>query len=592
MTPARILIAEDEPITAEDISDILTHLGYTVTAVVSTGTDAILQAERTGPELAMMDINLKGEMDGVTAALILRERFDIPVVFLTAHADPDTLSRAKLSEPLGYLIKPFQEAELRASIEVALYKRKVDREAKEREQRLAATVQAMEEGVIAVDRSGCVTLVNAAAAAWTGWTQAEAAGRSAREVLQIVNASTRRPADRPIEEALGEGHVTALQDNSVLVAREGTERPIGGSAAPVRNHEGSISGAVIVFGNAQDDRNSVSAGGTGERSERSPMVPAVDIVAESAVMKQVLRFAGRVARSEASAILLEGESGTGKDVIAKFLHYHGERRDQPFLAINCAAIPETLLESELFGYEKGAFTDARAQKKGILELATGGTVFLDEIGDMPLAVQAKLLRVLEDQCFRRLGGVKDIQVDLRVITATNRDLSEGIQQGTFRLDLYYRLNMIQIFIPPLRQRTDDILPLARHFMRMYQRKLNRHIEGISPEAADALLSHTWPGNVRELRNTVERAMILEDTAWVQISSLGIRPQACAAGAAPQHPVEVAPIHPGMSLGEAEKSMLFDALNKTNWNQSRAARLLKITRDTLRYKMKKFNLQRD
>jgi transcriptional regulator with PAS, ATPase and Fis domain len=309
-------------------------------------------------------------------------------------------------------------------------------------------------------------------------------------------------------------------------------------------------------------------------------------------MKQVLKFVERVAHSEASTILLEGESGTGKDVIAKFLHYHSGRRADPFLAINCAAIPETLLESELFGYEKGAFTDARAQKKGILELATGGTVFLDEIGDMPLALQAKLLRVLEDQCFRRLGGVKDIHVDLRVITATNRDLSEAIQQGRFRLDLYYRLNMIQIFIPPLRQRTEDILPLAYHFMKWYKRKLGREIKGFSPGAAEALVKHAWLGNVRELRKAVERALILEDTEWLQKSSLGLRPDDYRSSPLPQPSIETSPNHEGMSLGEAEKAMLLDTLTKADWNQTRAARLLKVTRDTLRYKMKKFNLHRE
>jgi PAS domain S-box-containing protein len=591
LSPVRILIAEDEPITAEDISDILTHLGYIVTAVVSTGADAVFQGEHTTPDLAMMDINLKGDMDGVTAARILRERFDIPVIYLTAHADPETLSRAKLAEPLGYIVKPFQETELRASIEIALHKRKIDREARERAERLSATVQAIGEGVIGIDASGRVTLVNAAAEAWTGSTESEARGKDAREVLQIVDARTRRPASGFIQEALGKGHLAALEENSVLIARDGTERPVGGSAAPVRNHEGSISGAVIVFGDRPDYRGISKTAGSGAESSGAAPAPSLpDIVVESGVMKQLLNFARRVAQSEASTILIEGESGTGKDIVAKFVHYNSARRARPFMAINCAAIPETLLESELFGYEKGAFTDARAQKKGILELADGGTVFLDEIGDMPLGLQAKLLRVLEDQCFRRLGGVKDIHVDLRVITATIRDLRDAIQQGRFRLDLYYRLNMIQMVIPPLRQRTEDILPLAHHFLRSSKGKFKRDIKGLSPEASAALLRHPWPGNVRELRNTIERVMILEDTDFVQVANLGLRPEDYISGP-PEHSLDAPPIHEGMSLGEAEKAMLVDALNKTNWNQSRAARLLKITRDTLRYKMKKFNLQR-
>ncbi len=226
-------------------------------------------------------------------------------------------------------------------------------------------------------------------------------------------------------------------------------------------------------------------------------------------MKQLLTFARRVAQSEVSAVLLEGESGTGKDVLAQFLHYHGRRHEGPFVALNCAAIPETLLESELFGYEKGAFTDARAAKAGILEIASGGTIFLDEIGAMPLSVQAKLLRVLEDQCFRRLGAVKDIQVDLRVLAATNCKLTDAIEEGRFRLDLYYRLNVIQLSLPALRDRRDDILPLAEHFVRIYNAKFKRNIQGISQPVAAAMMSHSWPGNVRELRNVTAE----NDATW-------------------------------------------------------------------------------
>ena len=196
-------------------------------------------------------------------------------------------------------------------------------------------------------------------------------------------------------------------------------------------------------------------------------------------MREVMNFVRRVAASEATTILLEGENGTGKDLVAKTLHYQSLRQAEPFIAINCAAIPETLLESELFGYEKGAFTDARAQKRGIFELADKGTLFLDEIGEIPLMLQAKLLRVLEEQSFRRLGGLKDIQLDLRVIAATNKNLREAVKEGAFRQDLYFRLNVIQILIPPLRDRTEDIVPMTRFFIEHYNRKFKRQIEGVT-----------------------------------------------------------------------------------------------------------------
>jgi len=315
-----------------------------------------------------------------------------------------------------------------------------------------------------------------------------------------------------------------------------------------------------------------------------------EVIGDSAPMREVMNFVRRVAASEATTILLEGENGTGKDLIAKTLHYQSLRQAEPFIAINCAAIPETLLESELFGYEKGAFTDARAQKRGIFELADNGTLFLDEIGEIPLMLQAKLLRVLEEQSFRRLGGLKDIKLDLRVIAATNKNLREAVKEGAFRQDLYFRLNVIQILIPPLRERTDDILALTKFFIEHYNRKFKRNIEGMSDAAVKLLISHSWPGNVRELRNAIERAMILEDSSLITPPSLPIaisHPDGASAGLV--EPIAEIP-NEGLSLEDNERGLLARALEKTNGNQTQAARLLRITRDTLRYKMKKFNLR--
>jgi len=306
-------------------------------------------------------------------------------------------------------------------------------------------------------------------------------------------------------------------------------------------------------------------------------------------MREVLNFVRRVAASEATTILLEGENGTGKDLVAKTLHYQSLRQAEPFIAINCAAIPETLLESELFGYEKGAFTDARSQKRGIFELADKGTLFLDEIGEIPLMLQAKLLRVLEDQTFRRLGGLKDIKLDLRVVAATNKNLREAVKEGAFRQDLYFRLNVIQILIPPLRERIDDILPMTKFFIDHYNRKFKRQIEGVTDAAAKLLVVHDWPGNVRELRNAIERAMILEESGLITPASLPIaisRPD----GTPGVVPAVVEIPTDGLSLEDNERSLLVRALEKTDGNQTQAARLLRITRDTLRYKMKKFSLR--
>lgn len=589
--PARILIVEDEQVTAEDLRDTLTGLGYTVTAAVSNSGDAIAQAMANPPDIALMDIRIRGEIDGVETARELRERFEIPVIYLTAHADNETLGRAKVAEPFGYIVKPFQEASLLAGIEIALYKHREELKAREKQELLASTLRAIAEGVISMDRDKIITLFNPAAEAWTGRSSREALGQPLDQVFQMVAGPSADKAGNPWEQVLSDGSLRDLPGSAILVSGVGERRPISGSVAPILDHTGAVSGAVLVFGRVGPQTAPVRpAASGGELKDDGIQLGSFKMIAVSPAMKQVLAFARRVAQSEVSTVLLEGESGTGKDVLAQFLHYYGRRHEGPFVALNCAAIPETLLESELFGYEKGAFTDARTAKAGILEIASSGSIFLDEIGEMPLTVQAKLLRVLEEQCFRRLGGVRDIQVDVRVVAATNRRLSDAIEEGRFRLDLYYRLNVIQVSLPALRDRKEDILPLVEHFVQVYNVKFKRTVQGVSHTAAAALMSHSWPGNVRELRNVVERAMVLEESDRIQSSSLYIDANGGALGR-PGVPAAEEPEAPFQaSLAQAEKNLVMKALHKASGNQTRAAVLLGITRDTLRYKMKKFNLR--
>src|SRR3974390_3217597 len=235
-----------------------------------------------------------------------------------------------------------------------------------------------------------------------------------------------------------------------------------------------------------------------------------NVIGVSQKMSELLGFVSKIASSEATTILVQGESGTGKDLIAKAIHYQSRRQDKPFVAINCSAIPETLMEAELFGHERGAFTDAKTLKKGLFEMADGGTLFLDEIGELSPLLQAKLLRVLEDQMIRRGGGVRNLQVVVRVIAASNRDLGRAVREGSFRQDLFYRLAIISIFLPPLREHKEDIRPLVTHFIDRYNRTFKKNVRGITEETRRLLMNHSWPGNVRELKNTIERAMILED----------------------------------------------------------------------------------
>ncbi|HVA65049.1 MAG TPA: sigma-54 dependent transcriptional regulator [Terriglobales bacterium] len=336
----------------------------------------------------------------------------------------------------------------------------------------------------------------------------------------------------------------------------------------------------------------------------------LEMVGSSPIMAKLMAFVERVASSEANAVLLQGESGTGKDLIAQILHQRSERRDHPFVPVNCSAIPESLLEAELFGHEKGAFTDAKSMKKGLFEMAEGGTIFLDEVGELPLILQSKLLRTLENQTLRRVGGVRDLSLNVRVIAASNRNLEQAVRAGEFRQDLYYRLGVIPIFIPPLRSRREDILALAHFFVEQYNRRFRKRIRGWSAEAEALLLQYAWPGNVRELKNAVQRAVILEDGELIQAqdlpfyaesglltSSSAFPAEAEAVGSGPgwhrepngRSRLEVLIPSGGTSLEEIEKALVESALRQAHGNQSRAARLLDITRDVMRYKMKKFGL---
>ena len=328
------------------------------------------------------------------------------------------------------------------------------------------------------------------------------------------------------------------------------------------------------------------------------------VVSVSPKMTELMNFVRKVAASEASTILIQGESGTGKDLIAKAIHYESSRQEKPFVAINCSAIPETLMEAELFGHEKGAFTDAKQMKKGLFETADGGTLFLDEIGELSPLLQAKLLRVLEDQVIRRVGGVRDMQVDVRVIAASNRDLEKAVRENQFRQDLYYRLAIIAIFIPPLRDRKEDIMPLVDFFIERYNRRFKKSIRGITDETRRLILSHNWPGNVRELKNTIERGMILEDEAFLRplylpfsVGESGGRTAfertSPADGGQPLPNGRTLPRlyipEGGTSLEEVEHAMVELAMRQANANQTHAAKLLDISRDALRYKLKKFGL---
>jgi two-component system, NtrC family, response regulator AtoC len=324
------------------------------------------------------------------------------------------------------------------------------------------------------------------------------------------------------------------------------------------------------------ERDAQTAEQPGLMGESPPML------ALRRTLAQLLDAEAHLRDADAPAVLVLGETGAGKEVVARALHNGGPRRDKPFVELNCAALPATLLESELFGYERGAFTDARERKLGLVETAEGGTLFLDEIGDMDIALQAKLLKLLEEKTVRRLGSVREQRVSVRVVAATHRPLEALVREGRFRADLYYRLCVVQLLLPALRERGADILLLARHFIALHAARYGKPAPMLTPQAEAAMLAHPWPGNVRELRNVLEQAVLLNKHTVIDMAQLGMLTAAPAQ--------QTAAMADDPTLPAIERQALLHALRSNGWNVSRAARALGITRDTLRYRIDKHGLE--
>ncbi len=305
------------------------------------------------------------------------------------------------------------------------------------------------------------------------------------------------------------------------------------------------------------------------------------IIGASPAMVSIKKLIARVASSPASTVLLTGETGTGKDLAAKAIHYNSDRASRAFVNITCSALPEQLLESELFGHERGAFTDARQQKRGLFETADGGTIFLDEIGEMTPGLQAKLLRFLEEKTFKRVGGLTDVRVDVRVVAATNRDLDKEVKAGKFREDLFYRLQVMPITLPPLRERKGDVVLLANFYIDQFNHEFRKKIRGLSPGAVSLLEQYQWPGNVRELRNAIERAMLLVDRNTLEPEDFTLTRTVS--------PVEFVLPPEGVNLEDVERQLLVQALERSGGNQTHAAQLLGMNRDQVRYRIEKFGL---
>lgn len=430
-------------------------------------------------------------------------------------------------------------------------------------------IESIADGIFTVDLNWEITSFNQAAQEITGITKKEALGRTCRQVLKASCCE----ADCPLQAAMQTGKPIVNRVVSVIDSN-GDKRSISISAAPIRNKIGVITGGVETF----RDIGSVAQ----IREDITRDYTCQDILSVNHEMREIFELLPAMADS-ISTVLIEGETGTGKELFARAIHNLSPRRSRPFIAVNCGALPDTLLESELFGYKAGAFTDAKRDKPGRFALAEGGTVFLDEIGDISPALQVRLLRVLQERTYEPLGGIAPVKTDIRIIAATNKDLDKLVREDVFRKDLYYRLNIIKIKIPPLRQRMEDIPLLVDHFVALCNANQEKNIKGMSDKALSYIMKYDFPGNVRELENIIERAFILCRSGLIDISHL---PELNHAVAGQDQDTK----KPYDSLKTMEAAFLTRALEKNNWNRKKTADELGIHKSTLFRKIKSLDIK--
>ncbi|MBT4287401.1 MAG: sigma 54-interacting transcriptional regulator [Deltaproteobacteria bacterium] len=605
MNSARILIVEDEIITAMAMQSDLEALSYQVISVENTGKKAIKKAEQEAPDIILMDINLKGEMDGITTADTIQSSFKIPIIFITAYADTQKLNRAKKILPLAYLLKPVQANDLKIAIEMALHISRVNTQKKKAEEDLLkkthdlrdrikelnclyAISELIEKPDLSLSQL-CQEVINLIPTALHYPNIS-----SARLILENQEFKTKNFIDTTWkltstisvrDEDYGTLEIcypdrrreirkkTFLKEERSLIneisERLGKiiEKMQAEEALKNANHQLQLLPEQLKEENIYLQEEIKQSHNFGE------------IISKNRKYLKILKTVEKVAVSKTTVLIL-GETGTGKELIARLVHQLSDRKNQTLVKVNCATLPANLIESELFGHEKGAFTGAVSSKKGRFELADKGTIFLDEIGDLPLDLQAKLLRVLQDNEFEKIGGTKTLKVDVRVLAATNKNLESQCEEGRFRPDLFYRLNVFPIESMPLRKRNDDIPILLRHFIKIFNKKTGKKIESVPKNILDILQSYHWPGNIRELENIIERAVILSTGNQLELGDwLSKNKQGSGKASI-------------LTLDDLQKEHIIHVLNLTNGKvggKSGAANLLGLSRTTLQSRMKKLGV---
>jgi PAS domain S-box-containing protein len=612
-----ILLVDDNPTNLQLLFGTLKGLGHKL-LVAKSGEDALKVAQWAHPDLILLDILMAG-IDGFETCARLKDdpqTKDIAVIFLSALDDTDDKIKGLSMGAVDYIAKPFQAEEVIARVETHLTIARLRSELAERNRQLEAANQpildSVGDGIYGLDLEGNITFANPAALRLTGYPMDALIGHSIHELHLYArwDGSPYHFIETGIYQTLKQG-VAKQSDSDVFWRHSGDHFAVSWTCTPIKRG-GDVQGAVLAFrditqrkrqehqlrdalAEVERLRDRLQAENAYLQAEVKTEGRFDSIVGESPALKAVLEQVDQVAPTN-SSVLIIGESGTGKEAIARAIHDLSPRRDRPLIKVNCGAITPTLIESELFGHEKGAFTGASKQRQGHFELADGGTIFLDEIGELPLDAQVKLLRVLQEHEISRLGSESAISVDVRVIAATNRDLVEMVEHGSFRMDLFYRLNVFPLKVPPLRERREDIPLLVAKFLADQARAQGRAFSRVSEDGMQLLMAYRWPGNIRELQNVIERAAILARDKVVPIAphlvNSGITPAAAPEGLVNKAARDADDAF--LTLAENEARYIRRVLEHTGWaiaGKGGAAEILDLPASTLRSRMKKLGVER-
>ncbi len=580
MTSPAIMIVENEVILAIELEQKLYEMGYEVVGKVVTGKEAVEMAAELKPDMIIMDIRLEDELDGIQAAEEIRKKKPIPIIYLTAYADEKTLQRAKFTEPYGYLVKPYSEIELRTTIEMALHKAQMESKLRESEERFRIIFDSAEDWIFIKDYSLRYTHVNSSMLKLLGKKSTEIIGKTDEEIMGFNGAKV----SKEVEDRVLRGQTVEMEHTTNFGGAVMTWDLI---RVPLRDSQGRINGLCGIGRNVTERKKIETIENTGAEAVNPLEYP-------SRAIKETIQYINMAAKTDSICLFL-GESGSGKDHLARYLHDTSQRKSGPFFNINCAALISDLAESELFGHEPGAFTGASSRKRGLLELAEGGALLLNEIGELALPLQAKLLSFLDTNEFTRVGGERKVTVNARLMAATNKDLEAEVKKGLFRPDLFYRLSVMIIKVPPLRERLEDMPLLVSDLLKSLAKKMglkNRPV--LENRAMSKLMSYDWPGNVRELRNVLERALIRGSEQIIKASEIVIENQTSNQDG-DADTLSITLCHkPGDSMNDmimdAKRHIVSQALKKKG-SVKDAAQYLGITRDALNYLVRSLDIKK-